>query len=164
MLAVFGQMKNQTARRRGLSLLELLAVITLMGIFASIAIARLGPTIFGDFGSQADARRVGLALLQAKRRAITAGNEHAVAFQNDAYGNLTYKLVSVDPFGGTTLVDGPFPFSQNVAAAVSHNTMTFNFEGQALAAYTVDLTGPHKSWRISVVPINGALSTVQTAP
>ena len=56
-----------------MSLLELMAVVTLMGIFATIAIARLGPTIFGDIGSQTDARRVGLVLLQAKRRAITAG-------------------------------------------------------------------------------------------
>ena len=134
-----------------------------MGIFAAIAIARLGPSIFGDIGSQSDARRVGLALLQAKRRAITSGNDHAVTFQNDASGKLTFNVVSVGG-SGTTVVDGPFSFSQNVVPAVSHNTMTFNFEGQALAAYTVNLTGPHKSWRISVVPINGALSTVQTAP
>ena len=144
--------------------MEILAVVTLMGIFATVAIARLGPSILGDIGSQSDARRVGLALLQAKRRAITSGNEHAVTFQNNSSGNLTFNVVSINTSGGTTVVDGPFTFSQNVVASVSHNTMTFNFEGQALAAYTVDLTGPHKSWRISVVPINGALSTVQTAP
>ena len=144
--------------------MELLAVVTLMGIFAAIAIARLGPSIFGDIGSEADARRVGLALLQAKRRAISSGNNHAVAFQNDSAGSLTFNVVSLDSFGGTTVVDGPFSFSRNVVPSVSHNSMTFNFEGQGLAAYTVNLTGPHKSWRISVVPINGALSTVQTAP
>ena len=107
---------------------------------------------------------MGLALLQAKRRAITAGNNHGVLFQNDAGGKLTYSVVSVDSLGGTTLVDGPFSFSQNVTATVSHGTMSFSFEGQASAPYTVDLVGPHKSWRISVVPISGALSTVQTAP
>ncbi len=157
-------MKNRKSHRRGMSLLELIAVVTLMGVFAAVAIARLGPTIFGDIGSQTDARRVGLALLQAKRRAITAGNNHGVLFQNDAGGKLTYSVVAIDSFGGTTVVDGPFSFSQNVTPSVSQSTMSFTFEGQASAPYTVDLVGPHKSWRISVVPISGALSTVQTAP
>ncbi len=157
-------MLHRKSHRRGMSLLELTAVVTLMGIFAVVAIARLGPTIFGDVGSQTDARRVGLALLQAKRRAITSGNNHGVVFQNDASGKLTYNVVSIDSFGATTVVDGPYSFSQNVTATPSQNTMTFTFEGQALAPYTVNLVGPHKSWRISVVPISGALSTVQTAP
>ena len=147
-----------------MSLLELMAVVTLMGIFAAVAIARLGPTIFGDIGSQTDARRVGLALLQAKRRAITTGNNHAVVFQNDASGKLAFNVVSINSSGGTSVVDGPYSFSQNVTATVSSGTMTFTFEGQALGAYRVDLVGPHKSWRISVVPISGSLSTVQTAP
>ncbi|MBC7854968.1 MAG: type II secretion system protein [Pirellulaceae bacterium] len=157
-------MGHRSSHRRGMSLLELIAVVTLMGVFAAVAIARLGPTVFGDIGSQTDARRVGLALLQAKRRAITAGNNHGVLFQNDGGGKLTYSVVSIDPFGSTSLVDGPFSFSQNVTATVSQSTMSFTFEGQASASYTVDLVGPHKSWRISVVPISGALSTVQTAP
>ncbi len=147
-----------------MSLLELMVVVTLMGIFATIAIARLGPTIFGDVGTQTDARRVGLTLLQAKRRAIMAGNNYGVLYQNDAAGKLTYSVVSIASNGSTTVVDGPYPFSQNVTATVSHNTMAFTFEGQALAPYTVNLVGPHKSWRISVIPVNGSLSTVQTAP
>src|SRR6478672_1500985 len=157
-------MKHRHARRRGMTLLELAAVATVMGIVAAVAIARLGPTIFGDVGSQTDARRVGLALLQAKRRAITAGNNHGVLFQNDASGKLTYSVVSIDSFGGTTVLDGPYSFSQNVTATVSQSPMTFTFDGQALAAYTVNLVGPDKSWRITVVPVSGSLSTVQTAP
>jgi hypothetical protein len=87
-----------------------------------------------------------------------------VVFQNDASGKPIFNVVSIDSFGGATVVDGPFSFSQNVTATPSQSTMTFNFEGQALAPYTVNLVGPHKSWRISVVPISGSLSTVQTAP
>ena len=152
------------SHRRGMSLLELMAVVTLMGIFAAIAIARLGPSVFGDIGSQTDARRVGLALLEAKRRAITAGNNHGVNFQNDTSGKLTFAVVSIDSSGGTSVVDGPFSFSQNVTVTPSHPTMTFTFEGQAVAPYTVSMVGPNKSWRVSVVPVSGSLSTVQIAP
>src|SRR3954463_11531822 len=125
-------MQYRRSNCRGMSLLEIMAVVTLMGIFAAVAIARLGPTIFGDIGSQTDARRVGLALLQAKRRAISTGNNHAVVFQNDASGKLAYTVVSIDSSGGTSLVDGPYSFSQNVTPSVSSGSMTFTFEGQAL--------------------------------
>ena len=144
-----------------MSLIELVAVVTLMGIFASVAIARLGPTVFGEIGAGADARKVALALLQAKRRAIVNGQTHAVIFQGSG-ASTSFTVAAVDGSGTATTVDGPFVLTRNVSSSVSAATMLFNFEGQALGPYTITLNGSHRSWQISVIPINGSVSTVET--
>ena len=140
--------------------MELLAVVTLMGIFGSLAMARYGPTLFGDFGSQAEARRISLALLQAKRRAITTGADHAVQFSTSG-ATTYYSVVSYDGFGVASLVDGPFAIDTRVQIVPSHSEMIFNFEGQAAAAYQVALSGDHRAWNIAVVPISGAINVAQ---
>ena len=40
--------------------------------------------------------------------------------------------------------------------------MRFNFEGAAAAGYSIDVTGEDRSWRVEVIPINGALRVLQT--
>jgi prepilin-type N-terminal cleavage/methylation domain-containing protein len=148
------------SRRRGMSLWELTAVVTLMAIVAAIVVGRNGRSLVGNYASQADARRVGLALLQAKRRTISSGVTHGVLL-NSSGGNITsFSVVSI--VGGVpTVVDGPTSFSSDLTVTASHTQLTFDFEGQAGAAYWVQLGGPSITWRIDVTPLTGAVSTTK---
>lgn len=148
-------------RRRGVTLLELLVVVTLMGIFASVAAARFGPTLFRDFGSQSDARRVSLDMLRAQRLAIMSGDNHYLEFtvngSNTASGYQILRWTN----SGAEPADAYRAFTKDVVVTVSHPRMEFTFEGQGLAAYRVDLNGTNRLWAVTVVPINGAVRVVE---
>ena len=146
-------------RRRGMTLLELLAVVTLMGIFAAVAMARFGRSVFADFGAEADARKIGLAMLQAKRRAITTGSNHGVTLRPTSGAATSFTVDNIE--SGAT-VDGPYPLAATVTSTAS--PMTFAFDGSAQAPYVVTLQGPNRKWQISVVPINGTIQTTDITP
>ena len=147
-------------RRRGMSLWELVATVTLMAIVAAIVVGRNGRTFIGNYSSQADARRVGLALLQAKRRTISTGVTHGVQLNSSNGDIVSFSVVSL--VGGVpTVVDGPTTFSTHLNVTASHTQLTYDFEGKAGAAYWLQLAGPNATWRIDVVPLTGTVSTTK---
>jgi prepilin-type N-terminal cleavage/methylation domain-containing protein len=149
--------------RRGVTLLELIAVVTILGFFAIVAVSRIGSGTLDNFGAQADARRLAVDLLQARRRSIATGENHYVNF-TIAGGEATgYTLYRRDG-GGDVAVDSLHEFPANVVVTSSHDDAEFTFEGMALAAYQIELTGPEQTWRVNVVPVTGAIDVLQTAP
>jgi prepilin-type N-terminal cleavage/methylation domain-containing protein len=152
---------TSTRNKYGFSLLELLAVVTIMGILSAVVIARNGRSMVENFGSQGSCRKVALALIQAKRRAITTGMEHAVDFSASG-GKSYFSIYSIDSGGTASLIDGPMPVSDDVVLTTSHSRMSFNFEGQAAGAYWLTLRAVNRLWRIDVIPITGALQTTET--
>lgn len=147
-------------RRHGITLLELLVVVTLMGIFSAVAAARFGPTLFGDFGSQSDARRLSLDLLQAQRMAILTGDNHYLEFSLSGSRAVGYQIYRRSA-SGSVPADAYRAFTEQVSVTVSSPRMEFTFEGQALGAYQVTLTGAHRTWRVNVIPINGAVRVTE---
>jgi hypothetical protein len=143
-----------------MSLWEMIAVVSLLAIVAAIVVGRSGRELIGNYGSQADARRVGLALLQAKRRTISSGITHGVQFNSSSGSIVSFSVVSIVS-GVATVVDGPTTFTSGLTVTTSHTQMTYDFEGKAAAAYWVQLAGPNITWRIDVVPITGAITTVK---
>lgn len=149
--------------RRAVTLLELIAVVTILGLFTVVAISRIGPGTLYNFGARADARRLAVDLLQARRRSITTGDNHYLAFVvvgGDATGYTLYRRDG----GGDVAVDSPHEFPGGVVVTTSHADAEFNFEGAALAAYEITLTGSEQTWQIDVVPVTGAIDVIQTAP
>ncbi len=145
------------SRRAGFSLLELLAVVTLLGVFVAVAAARLGPAPLENFASQADARRLALDLLQAQRRAIATGENHYVEFAQSGGQIVGYTVFRRLAGGGVAAVDSYRDFPRGETVAASHAQLEFNFEGAALAAYQVTFTGPNQAWRVAVVAATGAV-------
>ena len=127
-----------------------------MGIFASVVAMRFGRTLFSEFGAQATARELSLALLGCQRAAIRSGDDHFIQFTLAGGRATEYRLLR-DDGGSGALVDGPRPLSSDVTVTVSHATMRFTFEGAAAAAYQVTLVGRNRRWQIDVVPISGAI-------
>ena len=147
-------------RRRGVTFLELLVVVTLMGIFVAIAAARYGKTAIGNVGANTDARRLALDMLHAKRRAISTGDNHFLRFTmsgSSADGYTLYRSGS----GGDVAVDSYHAFPTNLAVTTTHSEPEFSFEGQALASYQVTLTGPHRTWKITVVTATGTIQVTE---
>ena len=149
--------------RRGVTLLELVMVITIMGILAAIGTARFGRSAYANFGSQGEARTLSLALLRAHRSAIKTGDDHFVQF-NSVNPATQYNLMRRAGDGTTSLVEGPHTLNVDVRVVSSATDLNFNFEGEAAAAYQVDFTGNGRKWRVSVVPITGAVVVSEVAP
>jgi len=149
--------------RRGVTLLELIAVVTILGFFTVVAISRIGPGTLVNFGARADARRLAVDLLQARRRSIATGENHYLAF-TVVGGEATDYTLYRRKAGGDVAMDSPHEFPGNVVVTASHADAEFTFEGAALAAYQIALTGPEQTWQVDVVPVTGSIDVLQTAP
>jgi hypothetical protein len=135
-------------------------VVTLMGIFAAVAAAHFGRTLFGDFGSQSDARRLSLDLLQTQRMAIRTGENHFVQFTLSGSNAAGYQIFRRTA-SGNTAADNYRGFTPEVTVTVSHPVCEFTFEGEALAAYQVQMAGKHRRWQLSVIPVSGTVRVTE---
>lgn len=143
-----------------MSLLELMAVVTVLGIVSVIAIGRLGPAVMRDVAAQTDARRLALDLLATQRSAIAGGSNHYLSFVNSAGSLRSYRLYRVQA-GGDVAVDETRTFTSGLTVTGSSTRAEFTFSGAALAAYTYTLTAPNREWQVTVVPATGAVRVVE---
>jgi prepilin-type N-terminal cleavage/methylation domain-containing protein len=152
--------------RRAVTLLELLAVIVILGIFVAVAASRIGPDTFQNFGARAGVRRLAVDLLQARRRSIASGENHYLAFTTSGGRVSGYTLYRRSAAGGNIAVDEPYEFPGDLVVVVSNNetAVEFTFEGTSLSAYRITLTAPEQAWQIDVVPATGSTRVSQTAP
>jgi type II secretory pathway pseudopilin PulG len=137
-------------------LLELIAVVTVVGLLAAAAVTRFGTGAESTIGAEADARRIALDLLQAQRRSIGTGNNHFVQFNSSGGAVVSYTLYRRTG-SGDVQVESLRMVPTGVTVTASHSVAEYNFEGQALAAYSITVSGPSRSWTVSVVPVSGAI-------
>ena len=150
--------------RRAITLLELIAVLAIMAIFVTVAVSRIGPETIRDFGARADARRLAGDILQARRRSIATGENHYLAFAASGGRASGYTLYRRSSSQGNVAVDEAYVFPSDVVVTTSGSQLEFTFEGAALAAYQIELTGPGQTWRVDVLPATGTAVVTQTAP
>jgi len=145
------------------TLLELLAVVTIIGIVAAIGMARLSRSIFSEFGSDAVARELSLDLLACQRAAIATGDDHFLRFVVSGGKAVSYRMMR-DTGSGDVAVNAVKPVSDDVTVTITApgNDMNFRFEGQADWAYQIDVTGINRSYRLNVIPVNGAVHVTET--
>jgi prepilin-type N-terminal cleavage/methylation domain-containing protein len=73
-------------RRRGFTLIEVMIIVAIIGIFATIGVAVLNRNM-GDQRAKAAMRSVADLLMLARTEAIRTGTNHVVFFQLDAAGD-----------------------------------------------------------------------------
>ena len=144
----------------GFSLLELVTVVMVLGLLTAAAVTTYGTGAMRTIGAETDARRIALDLLQAQRRSIGTGSNHYVQF-NSSGGNVVSYTLYKRVGGSSTQVESLRQVPTGVTITASHAQAEFTFEGQALAAYSIVVASPSRSWTVSVVPVSGAVRCLQ---
>lgn len=140
--------------RAGFSLLELIAVVAIVGLLAAAGAVRLTPGMQGNLSAGSDAFRVLFAMREARAAAISTGDPHTVRLlQTD--GAIRGYQIEQDSGGGPLIVDGPFDLSADVTITTSGGDPTFNFLGEATVAPVLTFQGPNRTERITIVGPTG---------
>jgi type II secretory pathway pseudopilin PulG len=156
-------MTRRAHARRALSFLELAAVLAIVGLLALSAIATFGSPTLSNGGAEGFVRKLSLALVHARRATIATGDNHYLQLSPSA-ANATNFALFRRTSGGNVQVDQSRTAPQDVTLSSSHAVLEFDFDGAALAGYSLDVAGNGRSWNISVVTLTGAPAVSETTP
>jgi prepilin-type N-terminal cleavage/methylation domain-containing protein len=158
----FSQSHLRAARRRGVTLLELLVVVTLMGTLSTVVVTRYGRDIFGDIGARSDAQKLWMDLQHARGVAIRNGTVVSVSFEKSSSGQYSgYKIT--EKFGSRQIdVSELTKFGSDIVVTPTSANVQFTFEGHATSASTIKLKGPSRAWTLTIVPLSGSVRISET--
>jgi prepilin-type N-terminal cleavage/methylation domain-containing protein len=140
--------------RRAVTLLEIIAVVVIIGIVAASVATRFGFSTIANTGAEGFARELSMDCLQARRRAISTGNDHTVRFTVSG-GKATQYAVYRRGSSGDVLVDQAHFVPDDVIVTPNSTDFEFTFTGDTLAPYTAVVQGPDRSWNVTVVQATG---------
>jgi hypothetical protein len=149
-------------RRRAFSLVELIAIVAIIGLLATAGLMKYGAGTVQNLSGDAFARKLALDLMQARRRTIATGDNHYLLLA-PAAGNVTSYRMWRRASGGDVVVDQTQTVPTGVTCSVSHTTLEFDFDGAALAAYSASVVAPNRTWTVSTVMATGTVQ-VATSP
>ncbi len=147
--------------RRAVTLLELIAVVTILGIFAVVALSSIGTATLGNLGARADARRVAVDLLQTRRRSIVEGENHYLAFTPSAAAATGYTVYRRTGSGDVAVAEA-HEFPRHVVVSSTDSEIEFTFEGGCLTESDIDLSGQDHTWNVHVSLATGSVTVTQT--
>jgi len=147
-------MARHASARRAMTLLEVVAVVVIIGLVAAAAATRFGFDTLANTGGEGFARRLSLDCLQARRRAISTGDNHSVRFTISG-GQATQYALYRRGGSGDVLVDEVHAVPDDVTVTPSATDFEFTFTGDSLAPYTASILGPDRSWNVTVVQATG---------
>jgi hypothetical protein len=146
-----------------MSFLEMVAVLAIVGLLTVAAITSYGSSTLSNGGAEGFVRKLALALVHARRATIATGDNHYIQLSPSAANATSFALYR-RASGGDVQVDQARTVPQDVTLSASHATLEFDFDGAALAGYTLDVTGDNRSWNISVVTLTGSPAVSETTP
>jgi hypothetical protein len=133
----------------------MIAVVTVLGILAIATAGAFRPETIGDMDGSVTARRIAWDLQQARRRAISVGDNHLLVCTTSAGKVTSYTLNRRLPSTALTAVDSAKTIPTYVTVTATSTLPEFNFQGEGLAGYTFTITTPHKSWTVTVAQATG---------
>ncbi len=148
-------MARCVSARRAMTLMEIVAVTFIIGIVSMMCAIHYGTGAIADVDAQGFARRVALDCSQARRRAISTGDNHLLRFtlvsgKATQYG--VYRKVS----GVPTLVDDVHVVPTGVTVTTGGITdLEFQFTGEALGSYSVNVTAQDRNRTVTVSQCTG---------
>jgi hypothetical protein len=143
-----------------MSLLELAIVASLLGLLALAGITRFGFDTIDNGGAEGYARKLALALVHARRATIATGDNHYLQLVASG-GSVTGFHLMRDASGGDVQVDQTRPVPSGVTVTSAQTILEFDFDGSALAAYSVSVAGPDRSWTVAVTSLTGAVTVTE---
>jgi prepilin-type N-terminal cleavage/methylation domain-containing protein len=156
----------RVARRRfaaGYSLLELIAVVAILGIMACMTYAMMTTDVLGNHGADATARQLALDLELARREAIATGINHWLQLSVSGGQVTAYQIYRTN--GGSSIaVDTLRAIPEHVTVTISPSgstTPAFTFEGQAASTFTFTLAGASRTWQVAVTAATGRARVIE---
>jgi type II secretory pathway pseudopilin PulG len=140
--------------RTAVTLLELVAVVLIIGLVGVMAASRYGGSAISDVGAQGFARQVALDCLQARRRAISNGNNHLLRFTIVSSKATQYALYRRNG-GSVVLLDDVRAVPSGVDVTTTATDVEFTFTGEALASYTITVQAPDRTRTVTVYQVTG---------
>ncbi len=156
-------MARRTPVRRAMSLLELTVVVSILGLLTTAAITRFGHSTLKTGGAEGFARNISLALIHARRATISTGDNHYLQLYFSGSHVSSYALFR-RVSSGDVQVDVVREVPNDVIVTCASAQLEFDFDGSALAGYSLSVTGEQRSWNISLVLLTGAVLVTETSP
>lgn len=159
-------LRNRNARReksrRAFSLLELTAVVFILGLIATMAVTNFGHDTLTVTEGSGFARCLLMDLRQARQRTITTGDDHSVQFTSSGGAIASYTVMQ-DTGGGAVAVERTVDVPRGVTVTASPS-WEFDFEGTLTAGSgVIQIDGATDRWTITVYTATGAAKLVKTA-
>ena len=119
--------------------------MTILGVVTVGTASFYGFATLVNGGAGGFTRKLSLALVHARRSTISTGDNHYLQLTPPS-GNVTSYALIRRTSGGDVQIDQPQTVPADVTVTSSNSELEYDFEGSALAAYVVSITGlgfPH---------------------
>jgi type II secretory pathway pseudopilin PulG len=138
-----------------MTLLELTAVVLIIGLLGAMAAVRYGGSAIADVGAQGFARRLAIDCQQARRRAISTGDDHFLHFSFSGGSASGYALYRHQG-GSDVQVDDFHTVPEDVTVTTGGVVdIEYTFTGEALGSCVMAIAGPDHTWTVTVVRLTG---------
>lgn len=151
--------------RRAFSLLELTAVIMIIGLIAGLGITRFGHNSLGVTQGEGFVRKLALGLQLARRQAISEGVNAAV-FLTRSDGNVTQWTVLRAASSGDETTELTANVPTNVSVTSPADRWEFDPTGQLVVPSgggTVRVDAPGWYWNLQVYAAPGSVAVTRVA-
>lgn len=143
--------------RRGFTLIELITVMLVISVIASIAIPKFASSQ-DRFDVEATARRIASSLAYARRHAQSSGTDHQVFFDSAA-GTIAMPTVPNIHNGGTLLIDlAAIGHKSSFSTDFPGNQLSFSMHGTASADGLITVSNGMYTTSITVFADSGHVS------
>lgn len=149
---------NRKRLRLALSLLELTVVVAILSLLSISAISRYGHNAVASGNAEGFARKFALSLIHARRSTIATGDNHFVQVNNSGGSILSYSVIR-RASGGDVQIDELRIVPSGISAVASNAQLEFDFEGSALNSYTITISGPSRTWQVTVDSLTGSVKS-----
>lgn len=156
---------RRTVARRAFSLVELLSVLTIVGLLSSIAFLRFGESAYNSTSTEGFVRTLMLDLRQARARTISSGDDHYVLLSRTG-GVVTSYTLYRSTGGGNIVVDRTVEVPTGATVTTATDQWLFDFDGSlggGTGTATIVVASNHNSWTITVYRATGAVKSAKVA-
>lgn len=150
--------------RRAFSIIEILSVLSVVGLLAGVAFLRFGDTTFQTTSTEGFVRSLVLDLRQARRHSISTGDNHYVLFTRASGAITSYRLHRDDGFASP--VDNTIEVPRGITVTAASDQWEYDFDGSlsgGTGVGAITVTGPHHTWTISVYRATGVVKSVKVS-
>lgn len=141
--------------RAAMTLFELVAVVLLIGLVGTMAVSRYSGSTVSDVSAQGFARRLALDCLQARRRAISKGDNHLLRFTLAGSQATQYALYQRQG-GSVVLLDDVRGVPSGITVTTGGTVdLEYTFTGEALATYMISVQSPNRTRTVNVYQVTG---------